>query len=255
MHIRELTAVGKAAGRVDGRAFFNRSPAADRVEFLERQARRIHEVVTGGACRVGAVLSQPPANREVPVHRVVLQCRHVGQRRRWRNSKNILEDPLAAQHRRGPGGIGRDRQNACLAKQPAAPAVFVQRDTPEAAAIHVRDAVMPGEPFVDERVIRPQQVEDAPILAQDAFEEQFRFLPKGLPKIVVEIRKQTHIRRDRREIAQVQPLRGEVAHQGLGTSVRQHPPHLSFEHRRLAQFSSNGHVEQLIVRNTAPQEK
>ena len=111
------------------------------------------------------------------------------------------------------------------------------------------------QPFVDKRVIRAQQVERAPILTQHAVEKELRFLPEGLTQIVVEIRKQTHIRRDRGEIAQVQPLRREVGDQRLRTSVRQHSPHLSFQHRRLVEFSRNRHVEQFIVRNTAPQEK
>ena len=208
-----------------------------------------------GADRIRSVLGQPSANREVPVHRVVLQGRHVRQRRGWRHPKNILEDPLAANDRRGPRGIGRHRQNACLAKQPASPAVLAQRDAPEVAAIHMRDAVMLGQPFVDIREIRAQQVECAPILAQDAFEKELGFLTKGLPKIVIEVREQAHVRSDRCQIPQVQPLRGEVGHQCPRTRIRQHSPYLSFEHRRLFEFSCNGQVEQLIVRNAAPQKK
>ena len=54
-----------------------------------------------------------------------------------------------------------------------------------------------GKPFVDERIICVQEVGHTPILAQDAFEKEFRFLPKGLPKIVIKVREQTHVRSDR----------------------------------------------------------
>src|SRR5207247_8157598 len=97
-----------------------------------------------------------------------------------RNSQDVLEDPFAAHDRRRPRGIRRDRQDTGLAKQPASPAVVVQRDPTEAAPIHVWDSVMLGEPFVDERVIRAQQLERAPILAQDAVDEELGLLPKGL---------------------------------------------------------------------------
>ena len=175
--IREPAAVGKPAGRVDRRPGFDRSPAADRVELLERQAERIHQVVARGADRRCSRCSASRSRTdEVAVHGVVLQRRHVGQRRRRRDAEKIVEDELAAQDRRGPGRIRRDRQDASLTKQSAAPAVLVERDAPEAAAIHVRDAVMLRQPLVDERVVRAQQIEHAAILAQDALEEELRLL-------------------------------------------------------------------------------
>ena len=56
----------------------------------------------------------------------------------------------------------------------------VERDAAEAAAVDVRDAVVLGEALVQERVVRLQQVEHAAVLAQDALEEQLRFL-RGTP--------------------------------------------------------------------------
>ena len=37
---------------------------------------------------------------------------------------------------------------------------------------------MPGEPFVDERVIRVQQIQDAAILVQDAVEQELDLTAK-----------------------------------------------------------------------------
>ena len=87
----------------------------------------------------------------------------------------------------------------------------VERDAAEAAAVDVRDAVVLGEPLVEERVVRLEQVEHAAVLAQDALEEQLRLLAERLPQVVVEVGEQPQVRRDRFEVAQVQPLPGEVA--------------------------------------------
>ena len=47
-----------------------------------------------------------------------------------------------------------------------------QRHAAELRAVDVRDAVVLGQPLVDERVIRRQQIEDAAIFVDDAVEEQ-----------------------------------------------------------------------------------
>ena len=70
-----------------------------------------------------------------------------------------------------------------MTQQSAAPAVFLQRHAPEAAAIDVRDAVMLRQPFVDERVVRAQQVEHAAILAQDALEKQLGLRRKACRRL------------------------------------------------------------------------
>ena len=55
-------------------------------------------------------------------------------------------------------------------------------------AVDVRDAVVLGEPLVDERVIRRQQIEHAAIFVDDAVEEQLDFALERLAQVVVEIR-------------------------------------------------------------------
>ena len=87
------------------------------------------------------------------------------------------------------------RQQRALPEQPA-PHVEVgaERHAPEPAAVDVRDPVVPGEPFVDERVIRGQQIQDAAILVDDAVEQELDLAAKRLPQVVVEIRIDTGIR-------------------------------------------------------------
>ena len=87
------------------------------------------------------------------------------------------------------------------------------------AAVDVRDAVVLREPFVDEGVVGAQQVEHAPILAQNAVEEELGFLAERLPQVVVEGGEEPHVGRDRREIPQVQPLRREVVDERLRPRV------------------------------------
>ena len=44
------------------------------------------------------------------------------------------------------------------------------------------------QPFVDERVVRVKQIQDAAVLVHDAVEEQLDLAPERLPQVVVEVR-------------------------------------------------------------------
>jgi hypothetical protein len=119
----------------------------------------------------------------------------------------------------------------------------------------VSNAVVLGQPLVEERVIRAQKVEHAAILAQDAVDEELCLAAKRLPEVFVEIREQAHVGSHRVEIPQMQPLRREVVHQRARAAVGEHATDLPLQDCRLAQPSGAGQIEQLIVGNAAPQEK
>ena len=108
---------------------FLRPPLADAVEVLEREAERIHHAVAARARRVLAVLLQPLAHATSAPRPLSFsfECRHVRRRRRAAACQDVLQDPLAAQHRRRPVRIRRHRQDAALTEQPAA-LVVRQRD-------------------------------------------------------------------------------------------------------------------------------
>ena len=89
---------------------------------------------------------------------------YIARRPGRRRAHEILEDPLAAQHRCGTVRVRGDHQQAAFAQQPAA-RILGHRDTAEVAAVHVRNAVVLGQPLVDERVVGRQQIEDVAILA------------------------------------------------------------------------------------------
>ena len=72
----------------------------------------------------------------------------------------------------------------------AATLSIVERDAPEAAPVDVRNAVVPRQPFVDERVVSGQQLGYAVILTDLAVEEERQLTRKRLAQVLVEIRKE-----------------------------------------------------------------
>ena len=76
-----------------------------------------------------------------------------------------------------------------------------------------------------------------------------------VPQVVVEIREDVHDRLARLQRAHAQPLAGEVGDQLVGARVLEHPAHLLLEHGWRAQLARRGDVDQLVVRDAAPQEE
>ena len=114
---------------------------------------------------------------------------------------------------------------------------------------------MLGQPFVDERVVRAQQIEHAPIFAEDAVDEEFGFLAERLTKIVIEVRIIAHIGADRLQVAQPEPLSGEVTREIVRARIGEHAAGLFLEHVRPVQLTANGCVEQFVIGDAAPEEK
>ena len=65
-------------------------------------------------------------------------------------------------------------------KADAAVRFAAQLDAPEPAAVDVRDAIVPREPFIEECVVSSPQVQRTSVLTKLAFNEQLGFAPKGL---------------------------------------------------------------------------
>ena len=127
----------------------------------------------------------------LPIAAVLLQRRNVRRRRRRRHAQNIATESTC---RESPARCGSHRTSP----SECCPAAAVRRaspsssnvDAPEAAAVHVGNAVVLGQALVEEGVVGAQQIEHAAVLAHDALEEQLGLLPEGLAQIVVEIREQ-----------------------------------------------------------------
>ena len=141
-----------------------------------------------------------------------------------------------------------------LTQQPA-PGFVGDRHSPELAPVDVGDAVVPRQPLVDERVVGVQEIHDAAVFAHDAVEEERRLFLHRLPKVVVEIGEGFQIRNGVLEIAQVQPLLGEVGDQRLRSRVCQHPLDLLFEHGGIFQLALARERQQLVVGKAAPEKE
>ena len=224
--------VGHRALGIHVAARFADAPGADRVEILQREAEPIHRAVTARARRVGAVALQPLADRTRLGACRLLEGRHVRRRRRRRRAEQVLENPLAAQCRRRAVGVRGGQQDAALAQQPAA-RLAGQRHAAELRAVDARQAVVLGQPLVHEGVVGGHQVEHVAIFAHDAAEEELGLAAEGVAQIVVEVGELVGVGRDVLQVADVQPLPGEVLHQRDGLGVGEHAAHLRLEHRRL----------------------
>ena len=111
------------------------------------------------------------------------------------------------------------------------------------------------EPFVDERVIGCQQIDDAPVLANDGVEHQLHLPAHGLAERVVEVRIDQRQRPSTLHPPQVEPLAGEVHGQRLGARILEHPQDLALEHRRILQPALRGERDESVVGRRAPEEE
>src|SRR5262245_43387002 len=114
---------------------------------------------------------------------------------------------------------------------------------------------MPRETFVHEGIVGQQQIENAPVFANDAFEEQLGLATKGLAKIVVKVREQVGVGLNVPQVSQMQPLARKVFDKGCRFWVSQHASHFPLQRSRHLQASCTGGLEQLVIGNAAPEKK
>ncbi len=254
---RERRAVVERAGRIDRHAVVLDAPGAGDVEVLEREANRIDHPVARHARRVLAVLLHPLAHRaQAAALRLgrLVERRDVRGRRRRRRAEQHLHHPLAAQHRRRALGFRRERQDARVAEQAAAPGVGI-RDPPHLGPDHARVAVVPGEPLVDVGVVGGEEVGDRAVVAQDLPEEHFGLAPHRRLQLLVEVGIEAHVGVDLVEILQPQPLPGETRAEHVRPGIGEHARDLLLELRRTRQAARFGHAHQLGIRARGPQEE
>ena len=110
--------------------------------------------------------------------------------------------------------------------------------------------------LVQEREVRPDQIEDASVLTNHRVEKEFRFRRHGATQPFVEVREESiGLTFDRHEVAKIQPLAGEVLGERLRTSVGQHCVHLRPQCSWVGQLSASCEIEKLVVGNAAPERK
>ena len=85
--------------------------------------------------------------------------------------------------------------------------------------------------------------------------KQPRLAAECLSQIVVEVRKQPAIRRDGVEIAQVEPLLGEVRDERLRARICEHATDFAVQKFRLPEIPARCGIEQRVIRDAAPEEE
>ena len=90
---------------------------------------------------------------------------------------------------------------------------------------------MAGQPLVQERKVRVQQLDDAAILADHGGEEPLGLFQHRVPQTVAEAGEPLRIRRETFEPFQLQPLDGKAIDQGLGLRILQHALDLGIQVR------------------------
>src|SRR4051794_6488165 len=113
---------------------------------------------------------------------------------------------------------------------------------------------MLGETLVEECVVGVEQRQDAAVLAQNAREEELRFLAEAVAESIVEFGERVGIWLGNVQIPEVQPLPGEVGNEGIGAWIVQHAAHLLLKNGRVSQTALTREIQQFIVRDAAPEE-
>ena len=135
-------------------------------------------------------------------------------------------------------------------------AVIAERHPPEAVPVDVRNPVVPRQPLVDERVVRPS----AGPRRCDPRAAGFRRTARsraGTPRAGCRRTPETASDPARRphDCAATATGRRSCPPAPSTRGSAQHAPHLLLEHRRLLELAAARHVEQLVVRNAAPQKE
>jgi hypothetical protein len=208
------------------------APAADEIETLEREAERVDELMARRANRVRSMRLHALAQRLGSGGRACPRKIRFDPRRRRRNlgAEQILDDPRAADDRRRAIGDRGRRQDAAQAEEAAARVILAQLDSAEIAAGHAVDAVVARETLIKKRVTRGEQLEHAAVLAQHVLEQQLGLASERRAQLGIEA---GVLRQRIVELAQLEPLPGEVLDKRGGARVSQHAPDLLLEGRRL----------------------
>ena len=143
---------------------------------------------------------------------------------------------------------------APLAQQ-SGPIGIAQRRPAEVRAVDVADAIEPRKALVQVRVVGRQQLRERTVVAHLALDEQLRLPLERRAQVVVELGVGAGVRIDGPQVADVEPLAAEVPGQGRRPRIGQHALHLGLEHPRLPERAAGRDVEQLVVRDRAPQEE
>ena len=184
----------------------------------------------------------------------LVERRDVGRGRRGRRPEQDLHHPFPAQDRRGALRFRGEREHAGMPKNAAAPVVGI-RHAPHLSAHDPGNAVMPGEPLVDKRVVRREEIGHGAVIAKDLAEERLGFAAHRRLQLLVEIGIEAHIGIDLVEVLQPQPLPGKPRAEHIGPRISEHAGDLRVEVRGAREPARLGQAQQFCVGRRRPQEE
>src|SRR5581483_5864041 len=161
--------------------------AADDVEAFQRESERIHARVAG--CAHG-IFSMPldllSGSELLPICRAFVKRWHPGRRWRWRRVQQIGENPFPPQNRRCFGCVRGQEQDASLPQQPPPVGLAVQDNTPKTWSHDAGNRINTSQPVIQVCVLCADQVENAPVLAENTAQEKTRLLLEIVRESAVE---------------------------------------------------------------------
>ena len=125
--------------------------------------------------------------------------------------------------------------------------VRIQVDAAELGALHACNSIVLREALVQEGITRVQKLAHGPVPAQDVIEEQGRLGLHSVAQLGAPVGELLRIGLHHVEVAQLQPLAGEIGGDRGGAVVTQHAFDLRVEHVAGVQLAGLGECEQLVI--------
>src|SRR4051812_474256 len=94
--------------------------------------------------------------------------------------------------------------------------LVIEADTAELRAAYRGDAVVSGQPFIEERIVGPQQLLHVLVLEQDTAQEEVDFGREILAQLGVEFGEELLVPLELVDLEEVEPAEREIRHQTLG---------------------------------------
>jgi len=275
--VLEGAAVGELAGGIDGEGDFVLpdatvfdfggglvalllaavaiTPAADDVEALQSEAGRVDLGVAAGAVFGGAVFGQNFADGAGATG-VGLDAGNAGWGWWRRLAEESLHHPAPPKHGRADGAIGGDFQDAGLREQAAAHAIGGELHADEFLALRDigADAIMLGDAAIQHQEVAVNEIRHREVVVEDFSEEGLCFADHGILQHLIEFGIKRGVGRGGVDAAQVEPLTGEVLHEGAAALVGEEAIHLRFERFGLVEFLGSSEAQEFIIRQRGPEE-
>ena len=175
-------------------------------------------------------------------------------RRLWfSQAENVLKNPDPPKYGRGLNPVGCAGQDGALGQEPAAAAVF-QRNLFEVVLVDLVETVMFREVVVDEGVVGAEELAHRAVLLQHVLEDHEGLGGEGVLKgVIVEGLELLLIRRQQRDVLEVQPLAQEVVDEEVGLLVFEHPLDLPGKGIFIGELVGGGELEEGLVGHRVPE--